>query len=155
MNLLIIFIAKYLYLLPIAYLGFILIFSKFRKKIVKVSLLAFPIALTLTKLLGYITNDPRPFVVEHIQPLITHAADNGFPSDHTVLTMTIAVIIFSFNKRFGVVLAFISVIIGISRVLAKVHHPIDIIGGIGVAMVSVAFSWYILKKLNILDGKIM
>ena len=151
MNLLIILVANYLYLLPIIYFGFILIFSKRRKDIVKVSILAFPIAFIFTKLLGYVINDPRPFVVEHIQPLIAHAADNGFPSDHTVLTMTIAVIIFSFNKRFGVILAFISVIIGISRVLAKVHHPIDIISGIGVAIVSVVFGWCILKKWNTLS----
>src|SRR5919199_4897641 len=34
---------------------------------------------------GFVYNDPRPFAVEHFQPLLAHAADNGFPSDHALV----------------------------------------------------------------------
>ena len=34
---------------------------------------------------GLLYYDPRPFAIGHFQPLIAHAADNGFPSDHALL----------------------------------------------------------------------
>ena len=42
------------------------------------------IGIALAKIGGMIYNEPRPFIVEHIRPLIPHANDSGFPSDHTL-----------------------------------------------------------------------
>ncbi len=93
-------------------------------------------------------------MVEHVQPLITHAADNGFPSDHTLLTMTIASILFLYNKRLGIVLAILAVIVGYSRVLAKVHHPVDIFGSIVIAIIATYISSkFLVKRLNNLINK--
>lgn len=146
MNIFIVIIAQYLYFLPILYFVLTLFSSNLKKDILKLSILAFPIAFILTKALGFVFYNPRPFVVEHVQPLVAHAADNGFPSDHTVLTMTIASIIFVYNKKFGIILALISLFVGFSRVFAKIHHPVDILGGISVATFSVYISFYILKR---------
>src|SRR5437588_12536207 len=38
---------------------------------------------------GALYQDPRPFAVDHFRPLIAHAADNGFPSDHGLLAAAI------------------------------------------------------------------
>ena len=148
MNVLIILTAQYLYIIPLIFFVFVLVFSKLRKSLVILSIFAFSIDFVLAKLLGSIISSPRPFVSEHIRPLIAHAADNGFPSDHTLLTMTIAALIFTFNKKAGIILAIISVVVGTSRVLAHIHHPIDILGAIGIATISVTISWYILKKIK-------
>lgn len=47
--------------------------------------------LGLIALAGALYNESRPFDAQPIHPLFTHAADNGFPSDHAALTMFIAV----------------------------------------------------------------
>lgn len=151
MNLLIILIAQYLYILPLIYFAIVLIFSRLRKSLIILTLLAFSIDFLLAKLLGFVISSPRPFVTEHVHPLIAHVADNGFPSDHTLLTMTIAAIIFTINKKFGIIMGVLAVIVGTSRILAHIHHPIDVLGAIIIAILSVTFSWYILKKMHVIS----
>ncbi len=141
LNILIVFTAKYLFILVVLIsIGITLLASKQKKReIIRLSILALPISFILAKILSFFINDPRPFVLEHIQPLIAHIADNGFPSDHTLLTMTIAAIFFQFNRKLGILLSLLALLVGISRVLAKVHHPLDIRGSIVIAYVAVFF----------------
>ncbi|MCL5675545.1 MAG: phosphatase PAP2 family protein [Patescibacteria group bacterium] len=152
MTFLIIFAAKYLYLVVIA-LGItvVLLSSKeIRKNYLMLTLGAFPLAYISSKILALFIIDPRPFIVLHIQPLIQASTDNGFPSDHTLLTMTIAAIIFTYNKKAGVLLACLSALVGVGRVLAYVHYPLDIIGSILIATVSTLIVWYAFYKWKLL-----
>lgn len=140
MNMLIVFAAKHLFLISIIVAGwyFFTLPNTLKKKFSALTLASFALAFVVAKLLGAIFNDPRPFVSNHVIPLIAHSADNGFPSDHTLLTMAIASVVFVYNRKLGIVLGIISFIVGFSRVLAGVHHQIDIIGAMGIAIVSVA-----------------
>jgi len=117
-------------------------------KLLALSALSLSLSLSLAKLLNKIIVDPRPFVVNHIQPLIPHAPDNGFPSDHTLLVATIASIVFVFNKKLGIVIMVLAVIVGYSRVLAQIHHPLDIAGSVLIAVVATWASRLILTRLN-------
>ncbi len=148
METLIIFAAKYLFLLSIAaFVGVFLLLDSLQKRyFIKLSLLTAIIALALARIASTFYNNPRPFMVEHIQPLVSHGSDNGFPSDHTLLIMTIAVIIFQFNKKLGIFLGVVGLIVGIARVLAKVHHPIDILGSSVIAFLAITISVYLLKR---------
>lgn len=92
------------------------------------------IALALLKLGGALYYDPRPFVTQHVAPLFPHAADNGFPSDHTLLAMFLAVCVLFYSSRWGVVLVAVASAIGVTRVAAHVHHPIDIVGAMAFAV---------------------
>lgn len=143
-----IFGAKYLYLIiAVIALGTVVYTKSISKRsIVKLSVLAFPLSFIIARIASYFIFIPRPFVTEHIQPLITHAADNGFPSDHTLLSMTIASVLFVYNKKVGILLAILAILVGISRVAASVHHPIDIMGSILIAIFSTHIAWHILKK---------
>ena len=94
------------------------------------------VALGLLKLGSALYFDPRPFVTEHIAPLFPHASDNGFPSDHTLLGIFLAMCVFLYSKKWGVVLVAIAIAIGVARVEAHVHHPIDILGAIAFAVVA-------------------
>lgn len=148
MTLFIIFAAQYLYLV-VAVLGLLvaLLSSKqVKKNYVKLTLGAFPLSYILSKILALFIIDPRPFIVLHIQPLIHASTDNGFPSDHTLLTMTIAAIIFAYNKKAGIFLACLSVLVGVGRVLASVHHPLDIMGSVLIAIGSTFAVWYTFKR---------
>ena len=139
MNIVIVLAAQYLFLASIVLFGwfFLTLTSTVKKKFLTLTLVSFPFALGIAKLSGAVFNDPRPFVSDNIKPLISHVADNGFPSDHALLTMAIASVVFVYNRKFGLLLATISFIVGFSRVLAGIHHPIDILGAMIIAIVAV------------------
>lgn len=148
MNFLIILTAKYLYLVIIAvFLVFIAKSSSVLKtKLLKTSLLTLPFALVLLKIAARLYYDPRPFVVNHLTPLIAHAVDNGFPSDHTLLCAVLTVIVFLYNRKLSAFLFFLTLLVGSSRVLAQVHHPIDIVGSIVIALISILPSYFLFYK---------
>lgn len=143
MDTLIIFGAKYLWILSV--ILFVWLFYKSdRIRFIKMSLVL-PASYLLGILARALYENPRPFVVENIQPLIEHSADNGFPSDHTLLVASIASVATFFDKKMGLILWVITILVGVSRVLARVHHPIDIVGSIAVSIIA---SWMIYFFLN-------
>jgi len=94
------------------------------------------IALAFLKLGSALYFDQRPFVTQHIAPLFPHAPDNGFPSDHTLLSMLLAMCVLFYSRRWGAVLVAITLLLGVARVEAYVHHPIDILAAIVFAVVA-------------------
>ncbi len=148
MNSLTIFAASYLiYILALVWVASLLLIPKAKRKMYLAFLiLAFGLAIVGDKLLGMLYNNPRPFVVEGIAPLIKHAADNGFPSEHTLFSMIFAASAFTYNKKLGIALAIGSVIVGFARVLAHVHHTIDIFGSIVLALGVTYLAWILVKK---------
>src|SRR4051812_41640540 len=96
-----IFSANYLYLflLLIALVWFIVQPRAAQIEMAAWGLAALPLMLILLIIAGFVYNDPRPFVAEHFTPLIPHSADNGFPSDHTLICSATATIVFFFNKK--------------------------------------------------------
>jgi undecaprenyl-diphosphatase len=146
MDLVIIFLAKYLSLISLmVYLVFG--FALWRTNIQKFkyflifSLFSFLLTYFVGKILGFVISDPRPFVVEHSSPLVDHVADNGFPSAHTLITVVIASIVFAYNKKLGILLFVIALIVGITRLLASIIHPVDIVGAtlIGISITTFIF----------------
>ncbi len=137
----IIFGAKYLYLvIVIAALVYLLLVPKKRSsEIIVAALISLPLTYIMAKCLSALYYDPRPFVVGNFVPLIPHAPDNGFPSDHTLLSAAVAAVIFSFEKRWGTALFIVAFLVGLSRVAAGVHHLTDIIG----SMIIAAFVTYV------------
>lgn len=150
-NMLIIFAAKYLFILSVLIAGiyFLLLSIPKKKEFSVFTVIALPFTYVLAKLSSLFIFDPRPFVTDHITPLIAHASDNGFPSDHMLLTTAIASVVFVYNRWLGLLLFGIALAVGISRVIAGVHHPLDIIGSVVLAVISTAvvyFSTVYLKK---------
>lgn len=106
-----------------------------RKNILALSVVYLPLAYLSGQILAYFYFDARPFVVGHFQPLIPHAANNGFPSDHMLFSSAIASILFIYNKKTGVLAWMIAFFVGYSRVGSGLHHWIDVLGGALVAIV--------------------
>lgn len=150
MNTLIILLAQYLYIVIILIVGIYFLYLSKEKKIglLKILVIALPLIGILTLLGRHFIDDPRPFVVEHITPLIPHDPDNGFPSDHTLISMAAALIVFLNNKKAGIILILLALIVGTARVLAKVHHPLDIIGSVVIVSLSFAISWFFWQKIK-------
>jgi len=86
------------------------------------------INLVLAYFIGFLYYTDRPFVNNKVNLLYPHVKDASFPSDHATATMSIALGINKFNKVIGVVLGFLSIIIGFSRIYAGHHSPFDIVG---------------------------
>jgi undecaprenyl-diphosphatase len=100
-----------------------------KKMIAWATFAAVVIAAVLDKITSKLYYDPRPFVTHHVQPLVSHAADNGFPSEHTLFSATLAAVIIFFRPKVGIAAFIIALVVGACRVAAHVHSPIDIAGG--------------------------
>lgn len=109
--------------------------------------MSFIFSYLLAKISAMFIYDPRPFVTSHVQPLFPHTPDNGFPSDHTLLTTAIAAVIFAFNKRLGAFLFALALVIGLARILAHVHQPLDIISSVLIAVGMTLVSNRLLDRL--------
>ncbi len=96
---------------------------------------------------GFLYYDPRPFVVDHSVPLIPHIPNNGFPSHHTLYAMTIAAVVFVHKRKTGIALGILAILCGVARVMAGIHHAIDVVGGVAVAIIATYMSWVIIKML--------
>jgi undecaprenyl-diphosphatase len=104
------------------------------------------IAYLLAKIGSHLYYDPRPFVTGHFTPYFNHANDNGFPSDHTLLAGLLAFAVWPFRRRAALVLLGLALLIGGSRVIAGVHHSLDIIGALLCAAVGAAIGWYVVCR---------
>lgn len=151
-NSIIIFCAKYLYIAAI--LGFVISFfllpKNTRKSFILLTIFSLPCVFLVSRLAGHFYLDPRPFVAGHFTPLVAHSPDNGFPSDHALLTGSLAAISFFFNKKTGAALWLIVLIVGAARVLAGVHHWVDILGAMLISILVITLIDLVLKKQRIL-----
>lgn len=146
-----IFFAEYAFLVMVGIVCLFLIFSTYvvRKGVVIIGLSSGLIALLADKILSYFIKSPRPFVVENITPLFPHIMNNGFPSGHTLFATVIAGTLFLYNKKLGIGLIILTLCIGLARVLANVHHMVDIVGGLVSGVASVLISRYVFSRFKI------
>ena len=146
-DLIAIFVARYFFLIPVA-LGIIYFLKhnwEIRRKMIILSAVSLFLTIVGIFILNYSYYDPRPFIITHFDPIVSHIPDNGFPSDHTALTFLIALIIYLFNRKLGLFLFLISILVSISRVYVGLHHLVDIFAGILLAIVSVLLSQGLIK----------
>ena len=105
-------------------------------------------AYLIAKLIGSIYQPAyeRPFELLGVQAGASYLNNPGFPSDHALFTtfLTFAVW-FETRWRAGVVvMAVLTLLVCIGRVLALVHTPLDVIGGVVIAALGAL--WYINAK---------
>jgi undecaprenyl-diphosphatase len=147
MSQVIVFTASYLFItLPLLWVVS-LVLQKDNKKLLAqgfvAAVIATPTAIALVWIASRIMYSSRPFVVNNFTPLIPHAANNGFPSDHTTLCMFFASLVFYNNKKLGIVGFILTLLVGLSRVAAGVHSITDIIGGLVIGFVAATVGYYL------------
>lgn len=109
--------------------------------------LCLSLAFVLSRIAGQLYYNPRPFVVGDFEPLIAHAPDNGFPSDHTLLFATIAVIVWYYDKRYSAALWVLAFCVGAWRIYGGVHHFVDILGSVVIAIIATSSAHAIIHQL--------
>ncbi|OGE31445.1 hypothetical protein A3C59_02280 [Candidatus Daviesbacteria bacterium RIFCSPHIGHO2_02_FULL_36_13] len=119
------------------------------KKAFLLTLISFPIMVVIIKSIHIFFFEARPFVTYDILPLISYLhEDASFPSRHA---STIAVIAFAYSyykSKWTPLFLFLMLWIGFSRIFVGVHYPLDILGGFGTGLASVAISIQLKKLLN-------
>lgn len=144
-NLIIIFAAKYLFVcsvLVFLYYGYT---TRDKTKFIRFVVLCGVLAFFLSRLASVLYYNPRPFMLTGIPPLVAHGPGNGFPSDHSLLTGTIAAIVTVFNPYLGAFLWLVALVVGVGRVFADVHHYVDVFTSFAIAAVSVLSVRYFLR----------
>lgn len=105
-------------------------------------------AYLVAKLLAsvYQPSGERPFEILGVAPGASYLNNPGFPSDHALFTafLTLAVWFETRRKRLTLLLAVLTLLVCVGRVLALVHTPLDVIGGLLVACVGAL--WYVRPK---------
>ena len=144
-----IFGAKYLFVLSFVVAGiyFLIQPRAVQKKILIFAVISLPLIYVASLIAGALYDNPRPFVVENFVPLVPHEADNGFPSDHTLIASAIAAVFMCFSRRIAALLWLIAIVVGISRVYVGAHHPVDVIASMFIAVVVASVVSVILKRL--------
>lgn len=149
-----IFGAQYLYLILLAFavVWYLIQPRSSQIEMIAWGAVALPVMYLLLVIAGLIYFDPRPFVSDGITPLIIHDPDNGFPSDHTFLCSATASIVFCYNKKFSGILWIMTGLVGASRVYTGIHHTLDIVSSIVMAIVVTFLVWKfvlpIIKRLS-------
>src|SRR3989344_88364 len=117
MDVFFIFGAKYLFVLSpfILVYFFFKISSEKRKQILIFTCVSLPLTYLAGLLARELYFNPRPFVVGGFEPLIPHAPDNGFPSDHILLLSALASLVLVYDKKFSITFWSIVLLVGLSR----------------------------------------
>lgn len=114
-------------------------------------------AYLFAKLLGsiYQPTGERPFEAMGAAAGALYLQNSGFPSDHALFAtfLTLAVWFETRQKKLALILAVLTVLMGVGRVLALVHTPLDIAGGIGIACVGAL--WYLQRAPQPLPHKVL
>ncbi|CAM3156455.1 Phosphatidic acid phosphatase type 2/haloperoxidase domain-containing protein [Deinococcus saxicola] len=91
------------------------------------------VATLLTLLLGRLIVDPRPYLAENYVPLAHVAADNGFPSDHTLIAALLLGWACWLERRWWPVFAAGLLAVMLGRLTIGAHHTLDVLGSVIIA----------------------
>ena len=104
------------------------VFLEKKKEILVVFFSSF-LAYFLSSILKFLFHTARPFLaLPNISSLFSESSF-AFPSGHSAFFAALAFSIFFLHKRAGYIFMFFALLIGLARIMAGVHFPIDILGG--------------------------
>ena len=113
-----------------------LVIPKYRRYGVVLSVVIVSGAVLNSLVLKPVIGRVRPFVgLEDIMLLITPPGDASFPSGHTLVSVSSAIVILRANKKLGIAALVLASLIAFSRMYLYVHFPTDIIAGVVLAII--------------------
>lgn len=112
-------------------LGFLwVIDGRIKKEQVVHALFACLFAWVLAIIIKHFFPTIRPFVLNGGETDVLLRPTNGaFPSEHTTIAFALAVTVFMHDRKIGWAFLISALVVGIARILANVHYPVDIVGG--------------------------
>ncbi len=133
-DLLIVFFAQYsLYILVLTAASLIVMEPDFKRRYYFIFLTVLSVIISsgvVNTVIKYFYYNPRPYlVIDNVKTLILPPDSSSMPSGHMMFIVPIALSIFYFNRRAGMWFIGTTVLMGIARVIAGVHWPLDILAG--------------------------
>jgi undecaprenyl-diphosphatase len=125
--------------------------GRIKKEQVIHALLASLIAWIIVLLIKHFFPTIRPFIQNGGEvDVLFKPTDGAFPSAHTALAFGLAVTIFMHDRKIGWFFLIGALIVGVARVVANVHYPVDILGGalIGTLVAVVVEKVHLFKLLR-------
>jgi undecaprenyl-diphosphatase len=105
------------------------------QRVVVAAVVAAAGALLVGALVRALHPEARPFVVDpNTRLLIAHAADSSLPSDHALVSFSVAGTMLWWRRLVGTALVVIGALIGLARISVGVHWPADIAAGALIGM---------------------
>lgn len=147
LDVLIKFIADYLVII-IAVTGAFIVLTRVKKdryqvylRLMMMGLTALVIAKVASLLLQ--PSAARPFELMNTSPLASYLNNPGFPSDHVLFVMAIAVAVWVATKSriWGLIFLGLALLVAVGRVVALVHTVTDVVGSIIIVAIAAAI-WY-------------
>ena len=102
------------------------------------------IAVVISMVVLFVLNSmffrPRPFTTHTLHVLLYHNTDSSFPSNAATLAFVLSFAVLFYNRKVAYVMLTLSLYLGLARIAAGVHYPLDIAGGILLGLSSACFS---------------
>jgi len=151
-----IFFAEWLpYLLVIAFLVLVYYRKGWRRKVYLFCEAALAIILArgiVTEVIHYFYHEPRPFSFFNFAPLFNETSWS-FPSGHAAWFFALALVVLFANRKWGWWFLVLAVLMGIARIYAGVHWPMDVLGGAATGLLCAWFvHWALTKSRKGLEG---
>ena len=123
------------------------IFAKKWKEIILVFFSGI-LAWCLAQVLKLLIHTKRPFLALPNVHNIMAESGYSFPSGHATFFMALAFALFFSHKKAGYWFMFFALLIGLARITAGVHFPIDILGGFILGAGTAYLVRFLYKKFN-------
>ncbi len=150
----VVFLARYLIYILTAYFIFTAILrGKWRKRLSLLSLATLSVILSrgiIVPVVGFLFYNPRPFVSLGFEPLINHVVTSSFPSGHMAFLVPVGLTLWLVRRKAGTWFLAATLLVGVARVVAGVHWPFDILGGILSGIIGFGVAYVLLKKFLVL-----
>lgn len=131
---------------------FLIVFGNASWRVVGIeALLALGISQFIVVSLKMLLNRERPYkILEHLHTFGIELRDYSFPSGHTTASFSLATTIALNVPRLSLLVFFLAMIIGLSRIYLGVHYPTDVLAGVMVGIIVPILTHVFL--LDIVDG---
>ena len=147
----VVFLASYFpYILIVLFLA-ILFFSQHQKLekleiLLTIGISSIVARFGITEIIRFFYHRPRPFLDLPVHQLLTDNAWS-FPSGHAAFFFAMATATYLYNKKWGVLFFIGAILITVSRVIAGIHYPSDIIGGALIGIAVACVTYYLVRKI--------
>lgn len=141
MTVLIIFTAKYLITVSVGLTLAYGLLMRRKRAFWSYALAVLVVSYALALLAGQFYSHPQPYIELEVTPLIERAVDNAFPSHHVLLAAALAASVMPFHVPLASILWLFALLIGVARVLALLHYPLDIAASFVIVIVAAILIW--------------